>query len=33
VEYAKESTEDLLIQVTVHNRGPDAAELQVLPTL
>ncbi len=33
VEYAKESPEDLLIQVTVHNRGPEAAELHVLPTL
>jgi hypothetical protein len=33
VEYAKESAEDLLIQVTVHNRGPEPAELHVLPTL
>ncbi len=33
VEYAKASPEDLLIQVTVHNRGPEAAELHVLPTL
>src|SRR5215472_12754141 len=33
VEYAKASAEDLLIQVTVHNRGPEAAELHVLPTL
>jgi hypothetical protein len=33
VEYAKESPEDLLIQITVHNRGPEAAELHVLPTL
>ncbi|MCI0682727.1 MAG: glucosidase [Gemmataceae bacterium] len=33
VEYAKESPEDLLIQISVHNRGPDAAELHVLPTL
>jgi hypothetical protein len=33
VEYAKESPENLLIQVSVHNRGPEAAELQVLPTL
>ena len=33
VEYAKESPEDLLIQITVHNRGPVAATLQLLPTL
>jgi hypothetical protein len=33
VEYAKESPHDILVQVTVHNRGPDRAELHVLPTL
>jgi hypothetical protein len=33
VEYAKESPEDLLIQITVHNRGPESADLHVLPTL
>src|SRR5204862_12915 len=33
VEYAKASPEDVLIQITVHNRGPDAAELHLLPTL
>jgi hypothetical protein len=33
VEYAKESPEDLLIQISVHNRGPEPATLQVLPTL
>ncbi|HTZ42984.1 MAG TPA: hypothetical protein VMB79_03915 [Jatrophihabitans sp.] len=33
VEYAKATPEDLLLQVTVHNRGPDDAELHVLPTL
>src|SRR6202030_313360 len=27
VEYAKDSAEDILIQITVHNRGPEAAEL------
>jgi hypothetical protein len=32
-EYAKASAEDLLIQITVHNRGPAPAELHVLPTL
>ena len=33
VEYAKESPENILIQITVHNRGPAAAEIHVLPTL
>ena len=33
VEYAKAAPEDILMQVTVHNRGPDDAELHVLPTL
>jgi hypothetical protein len=33
VEYAKASPEDLLIQITAWNRGPDPAMLQVLPTL
>ncbi len=33
VEYAKVSPEDILMQVTVHNRGPDEARLHVLPTL
>jgi hypothetical protein len=33
VEYAKESPENILIQITVHNRGPEAAEVHVLPTL
>ena len=33
VEYAKAAPEDLLMQVTVHNRGPEDAELHVLPTL
>src|SRR5436305_2906544 len=33
VEYAKASPEETLIQISVHNRGPDAAELHVLPTL
>jgi hypothetical protein len=33
VEYAKEGPEDVLIRVTVHNRGPEAARLQLLPTL
>jgi len=33
VEYSKESPEDILIRITVHNRGPETAELHVLPTL
>jgi hypothetical protein len=33
VEYAKADPEDLLIKITVHNRGPEAATLHVLPTL
>lgn len=33
VEYAKESPEDVLIQISVHNRGPEEAEVHVLPTL
>jgi hypothetical protein len=33
VEYAKSSAEDILIQVTVYNRGPEAATLRLLPTL
>src|SRR5215203_2830928 len=33
VEYAKAAPEDVLVRVTVHNRGPEAAELHVLPTL
>ncbi|MES1215040.1 MAG: glucosidase [Bacteroidota bacterium] len=32
-EYAKNDTEDLLIKVTVHNRGNESAWLSVLPTL
>lgn len=33
VEYAKQSPEDILIEITVHNRGPAPAELHLLPTL
>ena len=32
VEYAKASCEDILIKITVANRGPEAAELHLLPT-
>ncbi|MBI4790908.1 MAG: glucosidase [Chloroflexi bacterium] len=33
VEYAKASPDDILIRITAANRGPDSAELHVLPTL
>ena len=33
VEYAKASPDDILIRITVENRGPEAAPLHVLPTL
>jgi hypothetical protein len=33
VEYAKESPENLLIRITVCNRGPEPATLHVLPTI
>jgi len=33
VEYAKASPEDVLIRMTVHNRGPEDAALHALPTL
>jgi hypothetical protein len=33
VEYAKDSAEDILIRFTVHNRGSESAELDLLPTL
>src|SRR3990170_4006191 len=32
-EYAKESPEDILIRISVCNRGPEAALLHLLPTL
>ncbi len=33
VEYAKADPEDVLVRITVHNRGPEAARIRVLPTL
>ena len=33
VEYAKADPENILIRLTAHNRGPDAAPLHLLPTL
>ncbi len=32
VEYAKAAPEDILVRITAHNRGPEAARLRVLPT-
>jgi hypothetical protein len=32
-EYAKANTDDILIRITVANRGPEAATLHLLPTL
>ena len=33
IEYAKASPDDVLIRITIDNRGPDAADLHVLPQL
>ncbi|OPX98389.1 MAG: Mannosyl oligosaccharide glucosidase [Syntrophorhabdus sp. PtaB.Bin006] len=33
VEYAKADPEDILVRITAVNRGPEAAELHLLPTL
>ena len=33
VEYAKGDPEDTLVRITVHNRGPEDAQLHLLPTL
>ena len=33
VEYAKAGPDDILVRMTVHNRGPEAARLRVVPTL
>ena len=33
VEYAKGDPEDLLIKISVHNRGPETAQIHLLPTL
>ena len=33
VEYAKHAPEDILIKISVYNRGPEAAEVHILPTL
>ncbi|MCA1794737.1 MAG: hypothetical protein LC660_12890, partial [Desulfobacteraceae bacterium] len=33
VEYAKADTDDILIRITAYNRGPEAASLDMLPTI
>jgi hypothetical protein len=33
VEYAKAGPEDVLVKISVHNRGPEDARLRLLPTL
>ncbi|HMJ82288.1 MAG TPA: hypothetical protein VK504_03935, partial [Vicinamibacterales bacterium] len=33
VEYAKSAGEDILVRITAANRGPDVADLHLLPTL
>jgi mannosylglycerate hydrolase MGH1-like protein len=33
IEYAKADMEDILIRITAHNRGKDAAPLHILPTV
>jgi len=33
IEYAKAAPEDILVRITVSNRGPETARLHVLPTL
>ena len=33
VEYAKADPEDTLVRISVHNRGPETAQIHLLPTL
>ena len=33
VEYAKAAGDDILVQITVQNRGPESARIDVLPQL
>jgi hypothetical protein len=33
VEYAKQDAEDILVQISLSNRGPESASLDILPTL
>ncbi len=33
IEYAKAAPDDVLIEITAHNRGPETAPLHILPTI
>ena len=33
IEYAKAEADDILLRITAHNRGPEAAELHLIPQL
>jgi Glycosyl hydrolase family 63 C-terminal domain len=33
IEYAKSDSEDILMRITAYNRGPEAADLHILPTI
>jgi hypothetical protein len=33
IEYAKADVDDIVVRMTAHNRGPEAAPLHILPTL
>ncbi|MEP6827585.1 MAG: glucosidase [Aestuariivirga sp.] len=33
IEYAKAAPDDILLQITAHNRGPEAAQLHILPQI
>src|SRR5262245_64208738 len=33
VEYAKADVDDMLMRVTVHNRGPETASIHILPQI
>lgn len=33
IEYAKQDTEDIIAKATIHNRGPEDADIWVIPTL
>ncbi|MGY6559725.1 MAG: MGH1-like glycoside hydrolase domain-containing protein [Nitritalea sp.] len=33
LEYAKQDVEDIVLKATVHNRGPEAASIVVMPTI
>ncbi len=33
IEYAKQTPQDMLVRITVHNRGPESADLHIIPQL